>query len=110
MVQLTLRLLTCRWDRRGLLQALRSVVHTAMSRPGLLRCGLYEDTSRPGALLYVEEWRSRDDLHREVRSDRFTRLLAVMEAAAARPELELRFIGEIKGIAWVADIRGESEP
>lgn len=78
-----------------------------MARPGLLRCGLYEDATRCGALLYLEEWGTLEDLNGELRSGRFTRLLGVMEAAASRPDLELRLVGDVHGLAYAAAIREE---
>ncbi len=105
MVQLILRLPARRGGIPELLRALRSVMRAAMSMPGLVRSELYADTSRPGALLYVEEWSSVEDARREIRTERFTRLLSVMEAAASRPDLELRFVSEIRGLEYVDAVR-----
>ncbi len=106
MVQLILRLPARRGGIPELLKALRSVMRAAMSMPGLVRCEIYADTSRPGALLYVEEWSSVEDARREIRSERFTRLLSAMEAAASQPDLEFRFVSEVRGLDYADDVRG----
>ena len=40
-------------------------------------------------------------------TERFSRLLALMETAAEPPTLEFRFVNETRGLDYVADVRSE---
>ena len=54
---------------------------------------------------YVEEWQDAGDLERELRSDRFSQLLALMETSAQPPALEFRVVTETRGLEYVAAVR-----
>jgi hypothetical protein len=68
-------------------------------------CNLSLDADDPNVLYYAEKWRTMPDIEREIRSVRYTRLLALMEEAAERPELQLSWVSEIKGLEYRETVR-----
>ena len=54
---------------------------------------------------YVEEWTTEDAMRRPVRSQRFTRLLEVLESAPLPPRVEFDFVAETRGLDYVAEVR-----
>jgi hypothetical protein len=48
---------------------------------------LYSEIGNPRCFNYVEEWESQEELLRNLRSGRFSRLIAIMEIAAEPPAL-----------------------
>jgi quinol monooxygenase YgiN len=91
-------------------RALRLVMLPARRNPTCARAQLYAEIGEPGALCYVEEWLTSEDLVREIRTDRFTRLLQLMETAVEPPVLEFRFVSEVRSLDFVAEARGDLHP
>ena len=58
---------------------------------------------------YVEEWSSEEELRRRVRSDRFLRLVAVMEEARSAPRLTFAMASGSRGLDYVAEARRDLE-
>ena len=63
-----------------------------------------EDSEEP-TVRYVEEWATEDAMRRRVRSQRFTRLLEVLESAPLPPRVEFDFVTETRGLDYVAEVR-----
>lgn len=90
-----------------MLQAMRSLMRTARSEKGFVNCRLYVDAEDSNVLCYEERWQTRQDCEAQVRSTRFTGLLALMESASEQPTLEFHFILETRGLDYVAAVRDE---
>jgi hypothetical protein len=71
--------------------------------PGCLGCSAWADPD--STVHYVEEWATERDVRRRVRSERFTSLLAVLEAANAPPHVQFDFVETTRGLDYVAEIR-----
>ena len=110
MVQLTLKLRVRPGCAPNVIQAFRAVMLAAQWHHGWMRAQAYGDLGDPGTLYYLEEWLTAEDAAREVRSARFSRLLELMEAAAEPPELRFHFITEVRGLDYVAEVRGDQHP
>jgi quinol monooxygenase YgiN len=68
-------------------------------------CRAYSVIGEPDAILYSEEWLEVESLNLQIRSHRFTQLLALMETAAEPPTLEFRFIAKTQGLDYAAEMR-----
>ena len=86
-------------------QGLRSLMLPVQLDRGCKGCHLYMDADDTRALCYVEEWKTPQDLDREIRSERFTRLLSVMESASEPPTLEFLFVSRKRGLDYVEEVR-----
>ncbi len=109
MVQLTLTLKVRPGCVSDVTHAFRAVMQAARWHRGCSRVQAYRDLDDPDTLHYVEEWLTCEDAAREIRSARFSRLLELMEAAAEPPELQFQFITEVRGLDFVADVRGDQQ-
>ena len=105
MVQVVLRMVARPRRADEMVRALRSLMLPLQAASGFVSCGLYLDADRPEALCYVEEWRTPEDLDQQIRSSHYTRLLALMEAAAERPELQLNWVTDVKGLEYLERVR-----
>jgi hypothetical protein len=54
---------------------------------------------------YVEEWATEEAMRLHVRSERFTRLLEVLESASQAPCIQFDFVTETRGLDYVAEVR-----
>ncbi len=105
MVQLLMRIRTLPGDEQAITYALRSLMVPVQLNRGCAGCHLYVDTDDPQTLCYVEDWVTVEDLNREIRSDRFTRLLSVMERAPELPVLQFGFLSHTRGLDYVREIK-----
>ena len=65
-------------------------------------------SAEPGLTVhYVEDWATEADLRRRVRSDRFTSLLAVVEAAQTA-DVQFDFVNQTRGLEYVVEVREQS--
>lgn len=90
-----------------LVQALRALMRSARAEKGFIACNLYIDADNANSICYEERWGTAKDLEEQLRSSRCTRLLTVMESAAEQPSLEFDFVSEVRGLEYVAAVRGE---
>ncbi len=56
---------------------------------------------------YVEDWSSEEALREQVRSDRFSRLLELMESAMEPPQLEFELGNGTRGLDYVEEVRAD---
>lgn len=105
MVKVFLRLVVHPRRTAEIIQTLRSLMLPLHAAPGFIACDLYADAAAHNALCYAEEWRTTEDLDRQIRSNHFTRLLALMEEAAERPDLRFYWITEVKGLEYLEQVR-----
>ena len=81
--------------------ALRFLALRTRYEPGCLDCSI---VAAAESIRYVEEWVSEAEMRQRVRSDKFTALLSVVEAAE-EPELRFEFIGGVRGLDYVEEVR-----
>jgi quinol monooxygenase YgiN len=106
---MTLSITAARGESWRLIDALRSLMLPTRRERGCVSCqlALSSESSDPMRISYVEDWSSEDDLREQVRSDRFTRLLEVMESALAPPNLEFQLPGGARGLDYVEEVRAD---
>lgn len=73
--------------------------------PGCLGCRVWTEDSDESTVRYVEEWETEDAMRERVRSERFTRLLEVLESAPSPPRIQFDFVTETRGLDYVAEAR-----
>ena len=105
MVQVTLRMVAYPRRRAEMIQALRSLMLPLQAASGFIACHLRQEADDANTICYSEEWESREDLDRQIRSSHYTRLLAIMEEAAEPPELRLSWVTEVKGLEYLEAVR-----
>jgi quinol monooxygenase YgiN len=107
-IQLLVRLVASPGRNPEMLRTLGTIRLTAQLDRGCSRTHLGSDALDPEVLFYIEEWPRRENLDRRLRSPDFRTLLALLEAAAAAPVVEFRTVSEIRGLDYVAAVRGET--
>ena len=107
MVRLTVVLTASPPRATRLVEALRSLMVGTRIEPGCLNCSTWLEPD--ASVHYFEEWATEPDLKRRVRSDRFTSLLAVMEAAEEPPQVTVDFLTSTRGLDYIAEVRSAKE-
>lgn len=86
-----------------IVEALRFLIVGTRLEAGCLTCTVWAD--RDWSVHYLEEWASEADLRQRVRSEPFTSLLAVMEAALSPPQVQFDFPTTTRGLDYVEEVR-----
>ena len=85
--------------------ALRLLASPIRVEPGCLECRVWTEDGDESTVRYVEEWATEDAMRLRVRSERFTRLLEVLESAPEPPRVQFDFVTETRGLDYVAEVR-----
>ena len=96
-------------DTDPVVHALRLLASPTRVEPGCLECRVWTEDSDEPNVRYMEEWATEDALRVHVRSERFTRLLEVLESAPVRPSVQFDFVNETRGLDYIAEVR-ETRP
>ena len=72
---------------------------------GCVNCHVSSDLHDPHTLYYVEEWMSEGELRRDIRSERFGRLIEALELAARPPRVQIQVILESHGLDYIEHAR-----
>ena len=92
-----------------MVQALRALLRSARAEMGFITGNLYGEIDNANSICYEERWEGAKNLEVQLRSSRYTRLLTLMESAIEQPSLEFHFVSEVRGLEYVAAIRGEGD-
>jgi quinol monooxygenase YgiN len=95
-------------QRRHVLSVLRSVQGPAQVQAHCLASRLFEEDGYDEAICYMEEWDSEQELHRHIRSDFYSRILAAVELSRIPPEQKFYYVNQTRGMDLVEAIRGQS--
>ncbi|HSB51945.1 MAG TPA: antibiotic biosynthesis monooxygenase, partial [Dissulfurispiraceae bacterium] len=87
--------------RRSILEVLRFVERQTRVKQGCSDCAVYEARDQSHTILYVEQWRSREERDCHIRSDLYLRILAAMELSSEPPEIFFHEVSETKGIELI---------
>ena len=106
-IRLTLSITAARGESSRLIEALQSLMVPTRRKQGCLSCQLVlsSESSDPARISYTEDWSSEDDLREQVRSERFSRLLELMEYASEVPQLQFQLPAGVRGLDYVEEVR-----
>ncbi len=95
------------WPDRSeeMIELFWSLLGPVRVEPGCLACGLYKEAGDSDSLLYIEQWETAEQLERHMRSARYERLVAVMEASARPPVLRYHTVSASKGMEYLQGVR-----
>ena len=104
--------MTLRWsiplgESRCITDALHRVMAAARAQFGCIGCSVTTHVGRQVGVEYIEEWASEADLRRELQSDRFTSLAALMESATEAPHVDFALPTGRRGLDYVEEVRAE---
>jgi len=91
--------------RDAILEVLRSVMDITRGLAGCMGCACYEEQNNKHAILYVEQWESKEDLHRHIQSDLYHRVISAMELAVEAPEIRFLEVSNSMGMELVEALR-----
>lgn len=106
MVFMTLEINVTADQRVKALGAFRQVAGPLEVQPGCLACRILTDVRTEGVIGLVVVWDTQENLERHIRSDLFWKVLALMEASNAKPDIRFHTVSRTTGLESVEKIRG----
>ena len=91
------------------LEILSSMTEQIKVEPGCIDCRLYRGIQSPHAILFEQSWDREEDVLKHLNSDRFTKVLLVLEMAMETPEVRFDCIHRSHGMEFIAFARNQTE-
>ena len=105
MILTTLSITVPPGEREEMIKAFWLLLGPLQVEPGCLACDLYQNIGNEDGFFYLEAWETSEQLERHMRSARYERLLAIMEASAQPPLLRYYFVSGTRGLDYLEAIR-----
>jgi quinol monooxygenase YgiN len=109
MVRSTIRILIPLEKQSEALEILGSIIEQTQFEPGCISCRLYRGVDEEGAILIEELWMSDADVKRHLRSDKYHKILLVVEMAAEPPEIRFDTISHSSGVETIELARNQTD-
>jgi quinol monooxygenase YgiN len=93
--------------QKEVMQTLLSMIETAGKEKGCLSYDLFCDIDGKTVFNLIEEWETREDLDRHIRSERFSVLLGTKSLLAKPLEMKIHTISRSEGAEVVNALRGK---
>jgi len=106
MVQLTIRLTVKTGQADSTVRALRSTMRGALLNGSCTNVHIAADVNDADTFWYSEEWQDVRELESQIRSERFSHLLSLVETGVQPPLLEFRVVETARGLEYIAAVRG----
>lgn len=108
MLQLSLKISSPPGKRSELLKSLKLLTGPVAVEPGCLMCWVYEDSRAQGDFLIIEEWQSRKDLIRHLKTTHFKKLLTVAEVSSSVPQIRCEELVNSSGFEFIQTLMDSS--
>ncbi len=105
MIIVTLRINVPGNRRKEILDSARLIVGPTKVKPGCISCGLFQDMNDPDAILFVEEWGTRENLEQHIKSESYRIILSLMELSDEAPEIKMYTISKTEGLEAIEAVR-----
>ena len=93
--------------RTEMMQTLLSMIEPAGKEKGCLSYDVFCDLEDNQVFSVIEEWETREDLDRHIRSERFSALLGTKSLLAKPLEINIHTVSHSQGVEVVNALRGK---
>jgi len=92
--------------QKELVQTILSMIGPMEKEAGCLSCALFCNIEDKNLLILLEEWQTRKDLNRHLRSEMFSVLLGTKSLLCDRPQIQIHTVSHSEGMESVNATRG----
>ena len=105
MIETTIKMTVPAEKRKEVLQTVRAILGPIRREHGCISCNCYEDVEDEHILYFEEEWKTREDLKKHLRSDHFGVLNGAMRLLRVEPDIRFNTIASTAGLEAVKAAR-----
>jgi len=87
------------------IEILGSMIEETQFEPGCVSCRLYRGVEDTRVIMFEELWTSDQDVQRHLQSDKYHRILLVIEMAEEPPEIRFDTIAHSTGVESIEKAR-----
>ncbi len=99
---ITLLKLTPRSEKRQeMMDMFLSIENQTLLKSGCVNCATYEQWSDEHAILYLDQWQSKEQLDQHIQSGLYLWVLTAMELASEPPEISFHQVSDMKGLELI---------
>jgi quinol monooxygenase YgiN len=109
MVRTTIRMRIPLKKQNEALEILGPMTEQIQFEAGCISCRLYRGLGDEGVIMIEELWMSDADLQRHLRSDKYRKILLVIEMAAELPEIRFDTIAHSSGVETIETARNQTQ-
>lgn len=91
--------------REEILELLRFSRDRLRGKPGCVSSGVYEAGDEKQSILYLERWKSKEELHRHIRSNLYLGILNATDLAVEPREINFYEISDTKSMDLIVSLR-----
>ena len=106
MITAIIRMRASEQTRPEILRSLRTLIEPIRVEKGCVSCTLYGDLQDTNTIVLVEQWSTRSDLERHVRTSQYRKILEVLEMSSDEPDIRFDTVVETSGLQLIAKVRG----
>ena len=108
MIVTTIRMHTTPENRREIMQTFRSLSDPSKCANGCKSCRIYREVGNEEAVLFIQEWDSRNHLDTHLRSNEFAVMVGAMSLLEQPDMVELQVLDQVEGSRSVEAIRARN--
>lgn len=105
MIRATIRMLIPLEKQSEALEILGSMIEPTQFESGCVSCRIYRGVEDARAIMLEELWMSEQDVQHHLRSDKYYKVLLVVEMAVEPPEIRFDTIAHSKGVEIIEQAR-----
>lgn len=91
--------------RKDFLDSAQLIIGPTKVQPGCISCGFYQDLYDLEAILFVEEWESRESLDRHIKSESYRIILSLLELSGEPPKIKINTVSKTEGLEAIEALR-----
>jgi len=91
--------------RKDFLDSAQLIIGPTKVQPGCISCGFYQDLYDLEAILFVEEWESRESLDRHIKSESYRIILSLLELSGEPPKIKINTVSKMEGLEAIEALR-----
>ena len=110
MIRSTIRMHIPLKNQKEVLEILAPMAEQIQFEPGCISCRLYRGVDDEGFIMIEELWMNEEDVQRHLRSDKYRKVLLVIEMAVETPEIRFDTIARSSGVETIEKARSQTEP
>ena len=108
MIVTTIRMQTTPENRKELMQTFRSLSDSNRCANGCKSCRIYREIGNEEAVIFIQEWDSRNHLDKHLRSDEFAVMVGAMSLLEQPDTVEFQVLDQVDGSRSVEAIRARN--
>jgi len=108
MVLVSVKLKVRRGEKDDILTAFRRFIEPTLVQPGCLGYRCLQDVQDQNLLVIEEQWNSKAEVAKHVRSAEYRRFLTLLESATEAPTVEFHDVARTSGLEAIEDMRANT--